>query len=467
MAQTPSDSESSGQHPTNRSDSPTEPTSTEPVNILLVGGGGREHALALKLSASPRMGTLFATDMANPGIAALAQPMDIPFDLKDPFRLQRWCITNRITLAVIGPEEPLAAGLADILTGGERGGGGGLGGAVPYVFGPSKQAAQLEGDKAFAKDIMRAAKVPTADARTFGDYEAARKYLESRTEPHVVKAAGLAKGKGVIVPATQGEALAALDRIMVKREFGAAGAKVVIEEKLKGREVSVLALCDGRTIYVLEPCQDHKRLQNGARGPNTGGMGALCPTNALGDKLLDTIQRDVLVPTIDALKREGIDYTGVIYAGIMLTPGGPKVLEFNCRFGDPECQALLARWEGDLISELIACCDRKLDQVELRWRPGASVCVVVAAPGYPDAPVKNLTIEGLDEAGACEGVTIIHAGTARTSDRKTVTNGGRVLNVVATGDDAEHARKRAYAAVSKIRLPGMIVRTDIGTDVIG
>jgi phosphoribosylamine--glycine ligase len=442
-------------------------TTAEPLNVLLVGAGGREHALALKLCSSPRMGTLFATDLSNPGIAALAKPLDIPFDLKDPFRLQRWCINNRISLAVIGPEEPLCAGLADILGADTKGGGGGLGGAVPYVFGPSKEAAQLEGDKAFAKDVMRAGKVPTAESRTFTDHQAARRYLESRTEPHVIKAAGLAKGKGVIVPATQAQALEALDYIMLKRPFGAASDKVVIEEKLKGKEVSVLALCDGRTIYVLEPCQDHKRLSDGAKGPNTGGMGALCPTPAITDKLLDTVQRDILVPTIDALKRDGIDYKGVLYAGIMLTPGGPKVLEFNCRFGDPEAQALLARWDSDLLTDLVACADRRLDTVELKWKPGASVCLVIAAPGYPDAPVKNLTIEGLDEAAATEGVTIIHAGTARTSDHKLVTAGGRVLNVVATGDIPEHARQRAYAAAKKIRLPGMILRSDIGTDVIG
>jgi phosphoribosylamine--glycine ligase len=273
------------------------------------------------------------------------------------------------------------------------------------------------------------------------------------------------------VPASQAEALEALERVMLRREFGAAGDTVVIEEKLKGREVSVLALCDGRTIFVLEPCQDHKRLRDGATGPNTGGMGAVCPpplgVKGLDERTMELVQREILVPTIDALRRDGVNYCGVLYAGLMLTPGGPKVLEFNCRFGDPECQVLLARWQGDLLEHLLATCQGRLDEVDLSFAAGTSVCVVVAAPGYPDAPAKGIVIEGLEDAAACEGVTILHAGTRRDEQGRIVTSGGRVLNVVASGESAEQARARAYAAVKKIRLPGKQVRTDIGTEVIG
>jgi phosphoribosylamine--glycine ligase len=453
------------------------------INVLLIGGGaaggsagGREHAMAIQLRASARCGVIYTTqgDAQNPGLAELCTPMDIPFDARDAFRLRRWCAGKQIGLAVIGPEDPLCDGLADVL--GDRdlevkGSGSGGAPAVPFVFGPSRAAARLEGDKAYAKGVMRSAKVPTAESRAFTDYRAAREYLESRTEAHVIKAAGLAKGKGVFVPASQAEALEALERVMLRREFGAAGDTVVIEEKLKGREVSVLALCDGRTIFVLEPCQDHKRLRDGATGPNTGGMGAVCPpplgVKGLDERTMELVQREILVPTIDALRRDGVNYCGVLYAGLMLTPGGPKVLEFNCRFGDPECQVLLARWQGDLLEHLLATCQGRLDEVDLSFAAGTSVCVVVAAPGYPDAPAKGIVIEGLEDAAACEGVTILHAGTRRDEQGRIVTSGGRVLNVVASGESAEQARARAYAAVKKIRLPGKQVRTDIGTEVIG
>lgn len=446
-------------------------TASEQINVLLVGGGGREHSLAWKLKQSPRCGTLFATPdgMANPGIAELAKPIDIPWDLKDAFRIQRWCVTNKIGLAVIGPEEPLCAGLADTLRGEDTTGvSGGLGGSVPAVFGPSKAAAQLEGNKAFCKDVLRQASVPTAEGRSFTDYESARKFLDSRTEPHVIKACGLAKGKGVFVPATQAEAIDALDRIMVKKEFGDAGKTVLIEEKLKGREVSVFALVDGRTIYVLETCQDHKRLRDGAQGPNTGGMGALCPSPAsvIDDKMLDRIQREVLVPTIDAMKRDGIEYSGVLYAGLMLTPGGPKVLEYNCRFGDPECQTLMTRLDTDLVDVCEAVALRKLDQIDMRWKPGAAVCIVMAAEGYPERPRGGAVITGLEEAEKAGG-KVFHAGTKRNDKGEIVSSGGRVLNIVGTGADAEAARAAAYKAAEKVRFPGAQWRRDIGTEIAG
>ncbi len=436
------------------------------INVLLVGGGGREHALAWKLKQSTRVGTIYSTDTANPGLADLCKPVDFPFDLKDPFRIQRWCIANRITLAVIGPEEPLCAGLADMLAGDTRAGGG-LGGAVPHVFGPSKEAAQLEGNKEFAKQIMRAAQVPTAEARSFTDFESAKQYAQTRPEPPVIKAAGLAKGKGVFVPATPAEALAALERIMLKREFGDAGNVVLLEERLKGREVSVFALVDGRTIYVLECCQDHKRLRNGAQGPNTGGMGSLCPTLAIDEAMMARVQREILVPTIDALKREGVDYRGVLYAGLMLTHAGPKVLEFNVRFGDPECQTLMARWQGDLAEHLIAVADRRLDTIDLSWSPGVSICVVLAAEGYPDNPRKGAVITGIDEAAKVPGVQVFHAGTRRDEQGRIVVAGGRVLSITAVGADLNQARQRAYEAEKLILFQGKQARTDIGTDVIG
>ncbi|MFT3685255.1 MAG: phosphoribosylamine--glycine ligase [Phycisphaerales bacterium] len=447
---------------------------TEQINVLLVGGGGREHALAWKLKQSARCGTLFATPdgMSNPGIAALAKAVDFPWDLKDPFRIQRWCVTNKIGLAVIGPEEPLCLGLADILRGEESGVvGSGLGGAVPAVFGPSKQAAQLEGDKSFCKDVLRQASVPTAEGRAFTDYEQARAFLDSRTEAQVIKACGLAKGKGVFVPASQAEAMEALDRVMLKKEFGDAGKKVLIEERLKGREVSVFALVDGRTIYVLETAQDHKRLRDRAQGPNTGGMGAICPApqTFIDDKMLDRIQREVLVPTIDAMKRDGIEYSGVLYAGIMLTPGGPKVLEYNCRFGDPECQTLMARLDTDLIDVCEAVATRKLDQIDLRWKSGdagTAVCVVLAAEGYPERPRGGSVITGIEEAQR-GGAMVFHAGTKRNEKGEIVTSGGRVLSVVATGRDATSARASAYDAASRIKFAGMQFRRDIGTDVVG
>ncbi len=448
---------------------PTHPAAAAPVNVLLVGGGGREHALAWKLRQSPRLGDLYATHTGNPGIAALAKPVDVghgaaPYDLakREFFPIRQWCAKHRIGLALIGPEEPLAAGMAD-----------GLrepivpGAPVPLVFGPGRAAAQLEADKAWAKELMRSALIPTATGRAFGDYESAKAYLDSRQEPPVIKAAGLAKGKGVFVPATKEEGVAALDRIMVKREFGDAGRTVVIEERLKGREVSVFALVDGRSIYVLEACQDHKRLGDGATGPNTGGMGALCPTPALDGATLARVEREILVPTVDALRRDGIEFTGVLYAGLMLTPGGPKVLEYNVRFGDPECQALLCRMKCDLLDVLEATCTRRLDEVTIEWTPGPAVCVVLAAGGYPEAPRSGDVIDGLDEAAAVPGAAVFHAGTTRDAKGRIATSGGRVLNVVGTGDSLDAARRAAYTAAERIRFSGKTLRTDIGTAVVG
>lgn len=422
----------------------------ESVNVLLVGGGGREHALAWKLRQSPRLGNLFVTNPENPALAALGKPVDVPMDLRAPFQFQRFCDKNSIGLVVIGPEEPLAAGLADILAAPGR-----------AIFGPSAAAARLESDKAWAKQLMRAASVPMADGRTFTDAAAAKMYIETREEPPVVKASGLAKGKGVIVPQSMAEALDAIDRIMIRKEFGDAGRSVVVEERLEGTEASVLALVDGRTIYVLEACQDHKRLGEGDTGPNTGGMGVYCPGGITDDATLTQVQAEVLVPTLDALRREGIDFRGVLYAGLMITPGGPKVLEFNTRFGDPECQALMARFDSDLLEVLLATATRRLEEVDIKWSPAASCCVVIAAEGYPNKPKLNVPISGIDAAAKAPGVRVFHAGTKLDAAGAVVTAGGRVLNVVGTGETIAEARQRAYAAAELIHFPGKVMRRDI------
>jgi phosphoribosylamine--glycine ligase len=429
------------------------------VNVLLVGGGGREHALAWRLAQSPRLGTLWVTHPENPGLAALGRPVEVPVDYERPFRLQLFCQKERIGLAVIGPEEPLAAGLADALRAG-------LGDAAatvppPAVFGPGRDGAMLEADKAWARQFLRSAAVPMAEGRIFTDPDGAKAYLRSRESPQVVKAAGLARGKGVIVPESVDEAVEAVDRIMVRRQFGDAGSRVVVEERLRGREASLLALVDGRTIYVLEPCQDHKRLGDGDTGPNTGGMGAYCPGGITDDSMIDRVQREILIPTVDALKREGIDFRGVLYAGLMLTPAGPKVLEFNVRFGDPECQALMARLDADLLEVCLATATRRLDSADINWTPAASCCIVLASDGYPEQPRTGDPIDGLEDAAAVPGVHVFHAGTRRDDAGRLVTAGGRVLGVTAAADSIAEARRRAYLACERIRFRGKTYRTDI------
>jgi len=436
---------------------PKPPSTHEPLNVLLIGGGGREHALAWRLKQSPSLGTLYTTHPENPGLAGLATPIGVPFQPADHYRLPMVCAEKRIALAVIGPEQPLAGRFADKLAS-----------PTTAVFGPGKEAAQLETDKSWAKDLMRSASIPTAEARTFRDPQGAIRYLESRDIAQVVKASGLAAGKGVVVAGSLDEAIDAVNRIMVRREFGAAGDKIVIEERITGREVSVLALVDGRNIAVLDPCQDHKRLMDNDEGPNTGGMGAFCPTASLDGAMMEQIHRLVLVPAVDALKREGLDFRGVLYAGIMLTPGGPKVLEFNVRFGDPECQCLVTRMNGDWVKLLHATASGRLheaqDELEADPRAPHSCCIVLAARGYPAAPVHGDEITGVDLAAAMPNVTVFHAGTATDKLGRLVTAGGRVLNVVATGDSLAQARERALAACEVISFAGKQYRKDIGTE---
>ncbi len=427
--------------------------------MLLIGGGGREHALAWKMRQSPRLGALWLSDVANAGLAALGTPCPAEVTTRGLFHYRRWCDRNDIHLVVVGPETPLADGLADQLATATR-----------LVFGPSRAAAQIEADKAFAKEIMRQGSVPTCESRTFDRHEAAREYLTAHDEACVVKAAGLAAGKGVIVCETQAEALDAIDRFMVRREFGDAGRRVLIEEKLVGQEVSVLGLVDGRTIWLLDPAQDHKQLEEGDRGPNTGGMGAYCPTPVIDLDTLGTIEREIFVPTIDALRRENIEYHGVLYAGLMLTPGGPKVLEFNCRFGDPECQPLMARLEGDLVELCWATAAGTLDDQAIAFDDRVACCVVMCSGGYPGDYVKGKPITGIEDAEALGGdgreVIVFHAGTKREADGTLVTNGGRVLGVTALAEDLRTARDLANAACAKIRFEGAHFRRDIGDRVL-
>lgn len=457
------------------------------VNVLLLGSGGREHALAWRLRQSPRLGELYTDSPSNPGLAALAKPAGVSFDPRDTFAFEEFCRSRQIGLLVVGPEEPLAQGVADVALGRRTDLPSGVilasgpsstrkgGWTGARVFGPTRAAAALEADKAFAKELMRGAGIPTAEARAFSDPEAAKAYLRSRTDAQVIKATGLAKGKGVFLPDSLVEGESIIDRLMVAREFGDAGRTVLIEERLKGREVSVLAVTDGGTLVVLDSCQDHKRLGDGATGPNTGGMGVICPaTAAIDGRLAARILSDVMIPAIDALRREDLRYHGVLYAGLMLTPGGPKVLEFNCRFGDPECQALMLRLESDLLDMLLAASDGPgpapapaLEDYDLRFSGGASVCVVIAAPGYPASPKPGVVIEGVERAAAVEGVQVFHAGTRRDDQGRLVTAGGRVLNVCAAGKTPEEARARAYHAAGMIAFPGKQMRTDIGTAVVG
>jgi phosphoribosylamine--glycine ligase len=424
------------------------------VNTLILGSGGREHALGFKLKQSKRCGKLYFAP-GNGGTASLGQNLpNLPYDpvnTKHADAIDYFCRHNDISLVVIGPEDPLCGGLADRLAAPGR-----------HVFGPIQDGARLEGDKVFSKQLMRATSVPTADSKTFTDYDAALNYIENRETPVVVKAAGLAKGKGVIVCSTNEQAAVALKQCMVDLEFGEAGRTVIIEERLVGQEVSILALVDGRNIFVLDPTQDHKQLEEGDTGPNTGGMGAYCPTPLVDDDLMATIQGEVLVPIVDAMRRDGTEFKGVLYAGLMLTAGGPKVLEFNTRFGDPECQPLMMRLKGDLVDIMIATCEGTLGNVNLSWDPRVCCCVVMASGGYPGDYQKGITITGIDDAEQDPDVKVFHAGTAMKNGDTLVTAGGRVLGVCAMGNDLKEAQEKANTACEKIQFQGAIYRKDIG-----
>ena len=416
------------------------------MKILLVGSGGREHALAWKMARSKLCEKMWAAP-GNPGIAQGAECVDIGVD--DTEAIVKFAKDNTVDMVVVGPEDPLANGLADAV---RRAG--------MLCFGPSAQGARIEADKAYAKELMRAAAVPTAEARIFTNLKAARDYVLSRDHGVAVKAAGLAKGKGVIVCPEPYQAVKPLEDIMGRRIFGDAGNKVVIEEMLTGQEATVLAFCDGKNIYTMEPLQDHKPIGDGDTGPNTGGMGAYSPVPIIDDQVMGRIEREILVPIVDAMRRDFGRYEGVLYAGLMFTPAGPKVVEFNCRFGDPECQPLMMRLKSDLVEAMVATAEHKLSDITLEWDPRAAVCVVMSSGGYPGSYKKGFEISGIEEADAMADVKVFHAGTA-LQDGKLVNSGGRALGVTALGATIAEAQKRAYEAVAKIHWQDCYYRRDI------
>lgn len=424
------------------------------MKVLVVGQGGREHVLAWKLLQSPSVTEVFCAP-GNAGTARDCKNIDISSD--DIEKLVEFAKKENVELTVIGPEVPLVAGIVDAFED-----------AGLNVFGPNAKAAQLEGSKVFSKKIMKIAKVPTAEYRVFRDAEAAASYFEEieedenlKAQPIVVKADGLAAGKGVIVCENHGQAKEAVHRILVEKEFGQAGTQVVLEEFLEGEEASILALVDGNTIIPLETSQDHKAAHDGDKGPNTGGMGAYSPAPLVTPDLMDEIIEKILIPTVHTMKHEGCPFRGILYAGLMLTSRGPRVLEFNVRFGDPEAQPVLMRLKSDLAQILLAASKGKLNEVEeLEWDARPTVCVVMASEGYPGSYEKGFPIRGLDEADAMENVKVFHAGTSLQGD-EVVNTGGRVLGVTAIGDDIATAKLNAYQAVKKIRWDGAWCRTDI------
>ena len=423
------------------------------MKVLVVGKGGREHALVWKLAQAARVTKVFCA----PGNAGTAvDGVNVPIETHDFPTLIRFAKKENIALTVIGPEDPLAGGIVDEFQK-----------AGLTVFGPTKDAAQLESSKVFAKKVMRDADVPTAEFRVFDHPEPARIYVESREYPVVVKADGLAAGKGVIVCSNTLEALSAVERIMIQEEFGrTAGRQIIVEKRLEGEELSVLAIVAGRTIIPLAPAQDHKRAFDGDTGPNTGGMGAYCPAPLATEELMTLVETQALVPTVHAMKRKRMPFRGILYAGVMATNQGPRILEYNCRMGDPETQPVLMRLKTDLFELFLATAQDRLDSIEpLEWDPRPAICVVLASGGYPGPFAKGKIISGLAEAGKVPGVKVFHAGT-KLEDGLPVTDGGRVLGVTAIGDTLAAAQKAAYEAVSKISFPGMFYRKDIGDKVL-
>jgi phosphoribosylamine--glycine ligase len=416
------------------------------VNVLLIGGGGREHALAWKLRQSPLLARLYCTP-GNAGIEAAAEC--VALDVADPAAVIRFCKDSAIGLVVIGPEAPLVAGLADDLEA-----------AGIKVFGPSREAARLEGSKGFTKDLCAAHGIPTAAYRRFADAASAKAYVTGQKLPIVVKADGLAAGKGVVIAATREEAESAIDASF-SGAFGSAGSEVVIEEFLDGEEASFFALSDGKTALALATAQDHKRAFDGDRGPNTGGMGAYSPAPIMTEALSARVMEEIVWPTVRAMSARGTPFKGVLYAGLMIVDGAPKLIEYNVRFGDPEAQVLMLRLKSDLLPALLAVAEGRLADITLDWQDDAALCVVMAARGYPGAYAKGSEIKGLEDAGRDTNVQIFHAGTRREGDR-ILADGGRVLGVTARGDTIAKAKAGAYAAIDQIDWSGGFYRNDIG-----
>jgi phosphoribosylamine---glycine ligase len=415
------------------------------MHILLLGSGGREHALAWKIEASPLVTKLWCA----PGNAGIAHEAEcVPLDVANHEAVIAFCKQHAVELVVVGPETPLAAGIVDDLAA-----------AGIKAFGPSKQAARLEGSKGFTKDLCAECNIPTGAYRRFDNHADALSYVRAQGAPIVVKADGLAAGKGVVVAKTLREAEGALG-MMFAGGFGSAGAEVVIEEFLEGREVSFFALCDGETALPLASAQDHKRVFDHDSGPNTGGMGAYSLTPFVTPEIHDQIMSRIIVPTVAGMKARGTPFRGVLYAGVMLTDAGPKLFEYNVRFGDPECQVLMLRMMSDIVPAFLAACDGELKHFNLRWYPDAAITVVMAAKGYPGDYRKGTRIDGLDKAAKIEGVEIFHAGTIE-KDGAILANGGRVLNVCALGKTVTEAQARAYQAVDCINWPDGFCRRDI------
>ena len=416
------------------------------MNVLLIGSGGREHALAWKLAASPLLTKLYCAP-GNGGIAEVAEC--VPLTVADHTAVIRFCADNAIDFVIVGPEAPLVAGLVDDLTT-----------AGIKCFGPKQAAAQLEGSKGFTKDLCREFDIPTADYGRFTDAKSAKAYLGGQRLPIVVKADGLAAGKGVTIATTREEAETAIDACFAGT-FGKAGSEVVIEEFLEGEEASFFVLCDGATALALATAQDHKRVGDGDTGPNTGGMGAYSPATVITPSMSARVMDEIIGPTVDAMAKRGTPFKGVLFAGLMTTAEGPKLIEYNVRFGDPETQVLMLRLKSDLLPALLATADGVLDTFDLRWHDDPALTVVMAANGYPGPPEVGTEIKGLDSAAAVEGVEIFHAGTRRDGDRL-LAQGGRVLNVTARGKTVAEAQARAYAAAARIDWPGGFYRHDIG-----
>jgi phosphoribosylamine--glycine ligase len=417
------------------------------MKVLVIGSGGREHTLVWKLLQSEKVTEIF-TAPGNGGITSPAKCVDI--SASDISALSDFAGSENIDVTIVGPEDPLANGIVDTFQDKNL-----------NIFGPTKSAARIESSKSFAKEMMRQCSIPTAEFEIFEDSEAAKDYIDERGAPIVIKADGLAAGKGVIPCQTGYEAFAAVQKIMDDRAFGDAGNKIVIEEYLEGEEASILAFSDGSTVIPMASSQDHKRIFDDDKGPNTGGMGAYSPAPVVTEEMENDIYCKILVPLIEGLKESGIEYKGILYAGLMITDEGPKVVEFNCRFGDPELQVVLPRMKTDLIEPIQACIDGSLDKINLEWDPRASVCVVMASGGYPGKYDKGKLISGLKEAEQMKDIIIFHAGT-KVENGEYVTSGGRVLGVTSLGENIPAAIDNAYSAVNKLNFENAYFRNDIG-----